>query len=1165
MVLDRSDIKDELEGSFGNYVVEVMLNRAVPFVEDGLKPVQRRILYGEYKMGNLPTKPTVKSARVVGEIMGKYHPHGDCLYKSTLLRLLNGEIITIEEAYKRGETIEVLGINQKTGEIIPVKAHSFRIGQYANKIYKVRLVNGYEIKATSNHPFRLTNGDWVKAEDLKPNMILDYGCIYDSKDHLAIKGQKTKNKMIHDIVYSNVNVRKKGNVIHHIDFDVNNNTLENLDELTRGDHAKLHGDYVKGLSNGLYSMFNPLGKDYDKTKEKNSVLVRQLNKNTALVKANANINRMRKDGKQLTLANYESYRDSVYNLPYIDRMITKGIIGSFEELVIFNESNPSFINYVKNDFVEKEHVGGRLIKNTMNPVMYLSHFIKAAERSNYTLSFEELTVKTDVYKDFLPLIESITVEEVDNEPMYDFTVDAHENMLICGNETGDLLVCVHNSSIYDALARLSKEWVVREPLVYMHGNNGSIDGDGAAAMRYTECRLSPLAMEMLNGLSKRDTVDWQLTFDDTDHEPVLLPAKFPNILVNGSSGIGVGYATDIPTHNLTEVLEATIKLVENPNASLEEIVAVLPAPDFPTGGIIVGAKTLKDTYALGNGSVKLRGRYHTEVDKSKLLIVFDEIPYGAEKPKMVEKIQSIIENKQLHGLLAVADESGKDGLRFVLTCRKDVDPKVITSYLFKTTDLQKSIKMNMLMIANGKPRQLGVIAILNYFNQFRRSTIIRELNYDLKVDKANLHLYEGFLKMTDHIDEIIQMIKESNSKSESRDKLMSTLEFSELQANKILELQLHRISSADKDEFQAKFDAAEKSIKTLERVLSNDKLISKLMIKQYKELITKYGNARKTSIEYEEEEVTIEKLDIISLDEVVVGINADGFIKRSSLRSYQATEMEDNFLALKTDTHKSIIAFTNKGRYYFTPVHKLEDNKWNSQGKHLNTLGVALEDNEVFITISEYNEKLDYLLVKSNGIMKLGEAKDLVVSRVTKMYDCGHVKDEEEVIYAGLIDPKANFGVVTNKKKAMRFSLEDFGETGLKAIGKKAINLGKLSKILSVGIVEEQFPLRAVGQSATFSESYRYYKTKCVVPNQIPEPYIHMKSKVTLTKIQRKLHIKTADEFEAERLEKERIEQERIEQERIELERLEQERIEQESLENSENEVLNSEEISVTE
>ena len=364
LVLDRSDIKDELEVSFGNYVVEVMLNRAVPFVEDGLKPVQRRILYGQYKMGNLPSKPTVKSARVVGDIMGKYHPHGD-------------------------------------------------------------------------------------------------------------------------------------------------------------------------------------------------------------------------------------------------------------------------------------------------------------------------------------------------------------------------------SAIYEALARLSKEWVVREPLVYMHGNNGSIDGDGAAAMRYTECRLSPLAMEMLNGLSKRDTVDWQLTFDDTDHEPVLLPAKFPNILVNGSSGIGVGYATDIPTHNLTEVLEATIKLVENPNTSLEEIIEVLPAPDFPTGGVIVGAKTLKDTYALGNGSVKLRGRYHTEVDKNKLLIVFDEIPYGAEKPKMVEKIQSIIENKQLHGLLAVADESGKDGLRFVLTCRKDVDPKVITSYLFKTTDLQKSIKMNMLMIANGKPRQLGVIAILNYFNQFRRSTIKRALNYDL--------------------------------------------------------------------------------------------------------------------------------------------------------------------------------------------------------------------------------------------------------------------------------------------------------------------------------------------------------------------------------------------------------------------------------------------------
>ena len=931
--IEYSDIKDEVEVSFGNYVEEVLLNRAIPFVEDGLKPVQRRILYGQYKMGNLPTRPTVKSARVVGEIMGKYHPHGDCIDKSTLLRLLSGEIITIEEAYKRGETLEVLGIDQKTGEIIPVKAHSFRIGQYTNKVYTVRLVNGYEIKTTSNHPFRLTNGTWVKAEDLKPNVILDYGYVI--------------------------------------------------------------------------------------------------------------------------------------------------------------ESNSS------------------------------------------SITCEKATNRT------LPLIESIKISEVDNEPMYDFTVDDHENMLICGDEKGELLVCVHNSSIYEALARLSKDWVVREPLIYMHGNNGSPDGDGPAAMRYTECKLSNLSMEMLSGLSKRDTVDWQLTFDDTDHEPVFLPAKFPNILINGTTGIGVGYATDIPTHNLTEVMEATIKLVENPNTPLEELVKLVPAPDFPTGGIIVGAKLLKDAYATGSGSVRVRGRYHTEVEKNKLLIVFDEMPYDVEKPKLILKIDDIIENKRLNGLLAVADESGNEGLRFVLTCRKDVDPKVITSYLFKNTDLQKSVKMNMFMIADGKPKQLGLVAILNYFNKFRRETLIRELNYDLKIERASLHMLEGFLKMADNINEIIELIKVSNSKSESRDKLMSTFEFSEIQANKILELQLHRISSADKAEYQLKYDEAFKAITQREKILASETLISKLMIKQYKEIIKKYGNPRKTSVEYDEEDIVIETVDVINLEDVAVGISEAGFIKRSSVRSFRATEAENSYLTLETNTHKSIVAFTNKGRYYFTPVHKIEDTKWNTEGKHLVALGMSLEEDEKFICISEYDENLNYLLVKDSGMIKLGIAKNLFVNRTNKIYDCGHVKDGEVVAYAGLIDPTVNLGLITNKKKAMRFSLEDFGETGVKAKGKKGINLGKLSKLLSVGIVENQFPLREVGQSATYSDSYRYYNTGCIKPNQSPEPFIHNKSKVTLTRVVRKVHIKTKAEFKADRLEKERLELEQLELARLEQERLE--------------------------
>lgn len=631
-----------------------------------------------------------------------------------------------------------------------------------------------------------------------------------------------------------------------------------------------------------------------------------------------------------------------------------------------------------------------------------------------------------------------------------------------------------DSSIYGAMARMSKKWVVNEQLVDMDGNNGSIDGDGAAAMRYTESRLAPYSEDLLlSSLSLKGIVDMKNNFDDTLQEPEYLPAKVPNVLINGSEGIAVGYASNIPTFNMAETLKGCIAQLKKPNISAKEMMTHVPAPDFPTGGVISGYRGYADILETGRGTYKVRGKYHIEEDTKTYTIVFTEIPYGALKPKIAKVIEEAIYNKKLAGVQEVLDESGRDGLRFTIVCDKKADKNSILGFLFTKTDLQKNVPVNMTVISKQRPRQIGIVDIIKDFNDFKFETFVRGLKIQIENLKKKQHLSEGFIILADNIEEVVSIIKNSDNKSDARTRLLEALPFSEVQVESILSMALHRISKTDRQKHVDTVKECADGITARETVLADDKLIVKQIIKGYRKIIKEQGTPRKTELIEEIENWSFSVSDVIPEENVVVGIMKGGMVKRSSLRSYGSTEnvdTDDLISEVETTTRKHVMMFTNNGKYIYVPVHKLPDLRWGDGGKHINTLGSDLGANE-FIYACEFDEEasnmedLHVVIVKNNGKIKVSQAKDYIRTRGHFTFmDSVKVSKDEEVIKVFLVDLKEKNYItfVDNMGYHMYFELEEMSVTGVKTGGSKGIALnGKKNKyVREVGLyhTEEDIP-----------------------------------------------------------------------------------------------------------
>lgn len=926
--IEPVDIVQVVSERYSEYAKYVIQDRALPDVRDGLKPVQRRILYAMKKGGNTSNKPHKKSAKVVGDVMSNYHPHGDCLRGDTKVLQANGEVTDMKTLVENGKDVEIFTMT-KEGEFTKAVAHSFRVGQRTKEMYRVMLNNGQVIETTGNHPFQLINREWVKAEDLETNQVLMFGKLSEDGDELLmVTGEGLTNMSVN------------GRPLDHVERD---NFLDSFVEKVK----------ETGTLNGL---------DYQE--------------------------------------------------------ITTGLTIETEE------------------------------------------------------QFHE------VLKEVVPVIKEVEkVELEEEEDFYDFTVDDHENMYIIGDD-GETLVNVHNSSIYGAVVRLSQEWKQINPLVDMQGNNGSIDGDPPASMRYTEARLHKIVDEaVLDGIEKDGIVEMRSNYDDTTTEPVVLPTKIPLLLLTGVEGISTGYATNIPTYNLRELLSALIYGLENDGITEEALQQLVPAPDFATGGVLtgVGERTSQRALLEGKGRYRLRGRYTVEpysARSKKKLIVFNEIPYGVEKTTIIQELDKIIEDKIVDGLLDARDESDRNtGLRLVLEISGDAELNVVLGYVFQNTSLQVNINTNIIVIHDNAPKMMGVGEVLNSFNDFRRETMLKEKNIDLEKLQHRLHIVEGLVKLSEIINEVVEVIKGSDGKADARNKIQEEFDFTEIQAEHIVSLQLHRISRTDKEAHIEERDRLKLDILKIRALIDDVNKQNEYLIKEYTEIAEKFGEDRRTEVVMEEEDWTVRKVDVITEEDTFIGVTKMGYIKRANRRSYNTTtepgmiEEDEMLFETETTTKQFLMLFTNAGNYIYFPVYEIEDGRWGDNGKHISTYVTLNEGEEIisaFVVDEEEDQDLLILTVKDNGQVKRTSVKDHVVTRYRNLYTAINFIGDEQLMFAELLDPALEgdyvLGLHDTENRVLSFKVDEIAPKGLRTNGMRGIHVknDKVTSLIEVRLFENE-------------------------------------------------------------------------------------------------------------
>ena len=613
---------------------------------------------------------------------------------------------------------------------------------------------------------------------------------------------------------------------------------------------------------------------------------------------------------------------------------------------------------------------------------------------------------------------------------------------------GDVMGKYHphgDSSIYEAIVRMSQNWKMKEPFVDMQGNNGSIDGDSAAASRYTEARLSEIANEMLRDIEK-DTVAMAPNYDDTLLEPTVLPSRFPNLLVNGTTGISAGYATNIPPHNLGEVIDATIYRIDNPNSRLETIMNFIKGPDFPTGAIIEGISGIKQAYETGRGKIMIKSKVSLEKNK----IIIHEIPYEVNKALLVRKMDEIRIDKKIDGILEVRDESDKDGLQIAVDLKKDANAENILNYFYKNTELQISYNFNDVVIVNRRPMLMGLLGILDAYIAHQKEIVTRRSQFDLKMAKSRYHIVEGLIKALSILDEVIKTIRASKNKGDAILNLVKSYDFTEKQADAIVTLQLYRLTNTDVVALEEEKVKLLEEMKELEAILADENVLCKVIKEELKEIKKKYATSRKSEIRDEITEIKIDATSMIPKEDVVVVVTNEGYIKRTSLRSFAASDMSD--LTLKENdyvvglynmnTLDTLLIFTNLGNYLYIPVHEIPDLKWKDLGKHMSNV-INVSPDEVVINampVYDFDQDLYITSFTKNGMVKRTKLSEFKVSRYSKSINMMKLKGDDRVIDVTYnVDP--NVLVVTKKGYGLWYKVNAISPVGIKASGVKSINL----------------------------------------------------------------------------------------------------------------------------
>lgn len=611
-----------------------------------------------------------------------------------------------------------------------------------------------------------------------------------------------------------------------------------------------------------------------------------------------------------------------------------------------------------------------------------------------------------------------------------------------------------DSSIYDAMVRMSQDWKNREILVEMHGNNGSMDGDPPAAMRYTEARLSEIAGYLLQDIEKK-TVPFAWNFDDTEKEPTVLPAAFPNLLVNGSTGISAGYATDIPPHNLAEVIDAAVYMIDHPTAKVDKLMEFLPGPDFPTGGIIQGRDEIKKAYETGKGRVVVRSK--TEIEKlkgGKEQIVITEIPYEINKANLVKKIDDVRVNNKVAGIAEVRDESDRDGLRIAIELKKDANTELVLNYLFKYTDLQINYNFNMVAIDNFTPRQVGIVPILSSYIAHRREVILARSRFDKEKAEKRLHIVEGLIRVISILDEVIALIRASENKADAKENLKVSYDFTEEQAEAIVTLQLYRLTNTDVVVLQEEEAELREKIAMLAAIIGDERTMYNLMKKELREVKKKFATPRLSSLEDTAKAIEIDTASLIAEEDTYVSVTKAGYIKRTSPRSFAASTLEeigkrddDRLIfvqSVKTTQH--LLMFTSLGNVIYRPIHELADIRWKDIGEHLSQTITNFETNEEILyveVVDQFDDATTYFAATRLGQIKRVERKEFTPWRTykSKSVKYAKLKDEADQIVAVAPIKLDDVLLISQNGYALRFNIEEVPVVGAKAAGVKAMNL----------------------------------------------------------------------------------------------------------------------------
>ena len=611
-----------------------------------------------------------------------------------------------------------------------------------------------------------------------------------------------------------------------------------------------------------------------------------------------------------------------------------------------------------------------------------------------------------------------------------------------------------DSSIYDAMVRMSQDWKNREILVEMHGNNGSMDGDPPAAMRYTEARLSEIAGYLLQDIEKK-TVPFAWNFDDTEKEPTVLPAAFPNLLVNGSTGISAGYATDIPPHNLAEVIDAAVYMIDHPTAKVDKLMEFLPGPDFPTGAIIQGRDEIKKAYETGKGRVVVRSK--TEIEKlkgGKEQIVITEIPYEINKANLVKKIDDVRVNNKVAGIAEIRDESDRDGLRIAIELKKDANTELVLNYLFKYTDLQINYNFNMVAIDNFTPRQVGIVPILSSYIAHRREVILARSRFDKEKAEKRLHIVEGLIRVISILDEVIALIRASENKADAKENLKVSYDFTEEQAEAIVTLQLYRLTNTDVVVLQEEEAELREKIAMLAAIIGDERTMYNLMKKELREVKKKFATPRFSTLEDTAKVIEIDTASLIAEEDTYVSVTKAGYIKRTSPRSFAASTLEeigkrddDRLIFVQSaKTTQHLLMFTTLGNVIYRPIHELADIRWKDIGEHLSQTITNFETNEEILyaeVVDQFDDATTYFAATRLGQIKRVERKEFSPWRTykSKSVKYAKLKDETDQIIAVAPIKLDDVLLISQNGYSLRFNIEEVPVVGAKAAGVKAMNL----------------------------------------------------------------------------------------------------------------------------